>query len=67
MPWYDMDHVTPMTREQCDHLAQRITNIHAQKFTTPKLFVNIHFRYADNDRTFIEGKAVINPSGFMII
>ncbi len=67
MPWYEIDHVTPLTREQCDRLAQRITDIHAHKFTTPKLFVNIHFRYADNDWTYIGGKAVTNPSSFKII
>lgn len=67
MPWYDMHHTTLLTREQCDRLAQRITDIHAQKLTTPKLFVNIHFRDADEGWTYIGGKTVIKPSSFMLI
>ena len=51
----------PLTREQCDKFARRITNYHAQTFTTPKLFVNINFRDAFDDWTYIGGKAVRDP------
>lgn len=58
MPWYEIEHVVPLTREQCDEVAQRITDYHAQKFITPKLFVNVHFRAALDDRTYVAGRAV---------
>ncbi|KAK4997965.1 hypothetical protein LTR28_013811 [Elasticomyces elasticus] len=40
MPLYEVEHVCPLTVSQQDDLAAAITRIHAEKFTTPKLFVN---------------------------
>lgn len=67
MPWYDVHYVTSLSREQCDRLGQRITEIHAQKFTSPRLFVGVHFRDASNDRTYVAGKAKINRSTLFIL
>lgn len=58
MPWYNIDHVIPLTREQCNKLAQRITDLHAQTFTTPKFFVNVRYRDASDDWAYIAGKQV---------
>jgi phenylpyruvate tautomerase PptA (4-oxalocrotonate tautomerase family) len=58
MPWYDVEHVFPLTDQQRDAIARRITDIHTQKFTTPKLFVHVQFRDASEDMTYIAGEAV---------
>lgn len=43
MPLYDVEHTTPLSKSQRDALAQAITKIHSETFTTPKLFVNVRF------------------------
>ena len=58
MPWYEIEHVVPLSREQRDKIAQRITDYHAQKFTTLKVFVNVHFRDVLDDETYVAGKVV---------
>nr|POE72508.1 hypothetical protein CFP56_12381 [Quercus suber] len=43
MPFYEIQHSTPLTVSQRDHLADGITTLHATTFTTPRLFVNVTF------------------------
>ncbi|KAF2723869.1 hypothetical protein K431DRAFT_282561 [Polychaeton citri CBS 116435] len=43
MPLYEVHHICPLSINQQDEFAEAITTIHSNKFTTPKLFVNIVF------------------------
>ncbi|CAK4030420.1 Hypothetical predicted protein [Lecanosticta acicola] len=59
MPLYDVQHICPLTAQQQDDLAEAITVIHSQKFTTPRMFVNVKF--TDNTlpnapTTYVAGK-----------
>ncbi|KAK5049459.1 hypothetical protein LTR84_004388 [Exophiala bonariae] len=45
MPLYDVEHITPLTEAQQASLAQAFTNLHSQRFATPKFFINV--RYTD--------------------
>lgn len=68
MPLYVITHKLPLTEPQRTSLAQQITAIHSTLFTTPELFVNVHFRPAPADGTsYIGGKPrVINSiDGFV--
>ncbi|KAI5207459.1 hypothetical protein E4T39_01878 [Aureobasidium subglaciale] len=40
MPAYEVEHISKLTDDQKDQLAEAITKIHSQQFSTPKLFVN---------------------------
>ena len=60
MPLYIVQHSLPLTPTQKSSLAQSITRIHATKFTTPSLFVNVRFDPLTIDsadpRVFVAGK-----------
>lgn len=56
MPAYEVEHVYPLTEAQQDQLAEAITNIHAEQFGAPKIFVNVRFTNVENHATYIAGK-----------
>jgi len=56
MPWYDVEHVYPLTRSQCDALAQKITDIHCTMFAVPSFLMNIQFHDASTHNTYVAGK-----------
>ncbi|TKA33573.1 hypothetical protein B0A50_00409 [Salinomyces thailandicus] len=56
MPLYEIQHHIPLTVSQKDDLATAITNLHATKFRTPKMFVNVTFTDVSATRTYIGGK-----------
>ncbi|KAI9879771.1 MAG: hypothetical protein M1830_007213 [Pleopsidium flavum] len=56
MPWYDIEHITPLTGQQKDELAMAMTTIHAEKFHTPTLFVNCRFTEVKDQETYVAGK-----------
>ena len=56
MPWYDVEHAIPLTSSQCDALAEKITHLHTHIFLVPALLVNVHFRDASKDNTYVAGK-----------
>ncbi|QDS73485.1 hypothetical protein FKW77_009168 [Venturia effusa] len=60
MPLYTITHTTPLSSTKKDKLATALTNLHATKFTTPKMFVNIRFVNAEHYRieTYVAGKAM---------
>lgn len=43
MPTYEVHHSIQLTQSQLDTLGDKITTLHATKFSTPRMFVNIHF------------------------
>ncbi|KAF2083804.1 hypothetical protein K490DRAFT_69452 [Saccharata proteae CBS 121410] len=43
MPLYTVSYKTPLSEDQRDALAAAITKTHSTLFTTPTLFVNVHF------------------------
>jgi phenylpyruvate tautomerase PptA (4-oxalocrotonate tautomerase family) len=47
MPFYEVHHSHPLTNEQQQEIASAITNLHATTFTTPSLFVHVHFTKSD--------------------
>jgi phenylpyruvate tautomerase PptA (4-oxalocrotonate tautomerase family) len=72
MPFYHIQHTVPLPASRRQDLATAITNLHAQTFNTPSLFVNIKFTlisFADlpdedyfvggNRRSQSQGKNVI--------
>ena len=56
MPWYDVEHAIGLSCTQCDTLAEKITNLHTRTFMVPGLLVNIQFRDASKDNTYVAGK-----------
>ncbi|KAI0123685.1 hypothetical protein BJ170DRAFT_598888 [Xylariales sp. AK1849] len=56
MPMYEVEHITALTDIQKDALALAITDIHSNKFTTPRLFVNVKFTDASKQDTYVAGK-----------
>ena len=56
MPIYEVQHAISLTLSQKDELASAITQIHSQKFTTPKIFVQVYFTDVVNTSTYIGGK-----------
>ena len=56
MPLYEIQHTIPLTISQKDELAQAITHIHSEKFTTPKLFVNVSFTDTSQAWTYVGGR-----------
>ncbi|GAB7361632.1 hypothetical protein MBLNU230_g1683t1 [Neophaeotheca triangularis] len=46
MPLYEIHHTCPLTLSQRTALAERITQIHTTKFTTPSLFVQVKYHQA---------------------
>jgi phenylpyruvate tautomerase PptA (4-oxalocrotonate tautomerase family) len=55
MPMYNIEHTYPLTEEQKDQLADAITNIHTEKFTVPRFFVNTNIRDISTERTYGAG------------
>lgn len=59
MPLYDVEHTTPLNSSQRKALANAITKIHSETFTTPKLFVNVRFvdlRQRKGEVLFVAGE-----------
>ena len=56
MPLYEVHHASPLTLSQKDALASAITNLHATKFSTPKMFVNVAFSDVSQSDTYIGGE-----------
>ncbi|KAI5250433.1 hypothetical protein E4T47_01369 [Aureobasidium subglaciale] len=56
MPAYEVEHISKLTDDQKDQLAEAITKIHSQQFSTPKLFVNVRITDVSNHRTYVAGK-----------
>ena len=67
MPLYDVEHTTSLTSSQRDALAMAITKIHSEKFTTPKLFVNVRFvdlRQRKGEAHYVAGKEKVRNASF---
>lgn len=58
MPVYDIEHIVSLTDGQKDQLADAITKVHSEKFSTPRLFVNVNFKDISSIRTYVGGKHV---------
>jgi hypothetical protein len=43
MPLYDIEHVVPLTDKQMESLANAWSDLHANRFNTPKVFINVRF------------------------
>ncbi|KAG9845051.1 lipase/esterase, partial [Aureobasidium melanogenum] len=56
MPAYEVEHVCKLTDDQKDQLAEAITKIHSQQFSTPRLFVNVRITDVSDQRTYVAGK-----------
>ena len=56
MPVYHVEHAIPLTISQQDELAEAITKLHSERFSTPRLFVNVHFVDVADAVTYIGGK-----------
>jgi phenylpyruvate tautomerase PptA (4-oxalocrotonate tautomerase family) len=56
MPFYEIYHSTPLTLDQRQALATKITDLHCTKFTTPSFFVHVRFIPQDaSDGTYFMG------------
>ena len=64
MPYYIINHICPLTTSQQDALAERITSIHALRFHTPSLFVNVVFEERGARRAYVGGRKVCRSSIF---
>ncbi|KAH6679161.1 hypothetical protein B0J14DRAFT_580185 [Halenospora varia] len=51
MPFYDIQHSTPLSPSQKSSLATQITQLHSTTFNTPSLFVNIKFSLPQSSST----------------
>ncbi|KIW62000.1 hypothetical protein PV05_02054 [Exophiala xenobiotica] len=58
MPLYDVEHITPLDLLQQTGLAQALTNLHANRFKTPKCFVNVRYTDASDQVVFRGGRRV---------
>lgn len=58
MPAYEVEHVCKLSDDQKDQLAEAITKIHSQQFSTPRLFVNVRITDISDQRTYVAGKQV---------
>jgi phenylpyruvate tautomerase PptA (4-oxalocrotonate tautomerase family) len=56
MPEYDVRTIIPLTEQQQDSLAEKITTIHSEKFTAPRLFVNVKFTDISKVPAYVGGK-----------
>ncbi|KAM0716946.1 hypothetical protein Q7P37_006798 [Cladosporium fusiforme] len=57
MPYYEINHSILLTPSQKDDLAAKITQIHSERFSTPRLFVNVKFSDISSTPFYIGGKA----------
>jgi phenylpyruvate tautomerase PptA (4-oxalocrotonate tautomerase family) len=58
MPFYHIQHTTSLSPSQRQDFATFLTNLHAQTFNTPSLFVNIKFTahaHSDSEDFFVGG------------
>jgi len=58
MPAYEVEHICKLTDDQKDRIAEAITKIHSEQFSTPKLFVNVRVTDVSEQRTYVAGKQV---------
>lgn len=58
MPAYEVEHICELTDDQKDQLAEAITKIHSQQFSTPRVFVNVRITDISDQRTYVAGKQV---------
>ncbi|KAI6900707.1 hypothetical protein KC318_g8331 [Hortaea werneckii] len=56
MPLYEVQHYITLTISQKDELAEAITKIHSTKFSTPRMFVNVHFTSTSTLRSYVGGR-----------
>ena len=56
MPAYDVLHSIHLSDSQKDALAEAITRTHADKFITPRIFVNVAFTNIEEARYYSAGK-----------
>lgn len=61
MPYYHVQHATPLSDEQQDKIAASITRIHTELFNAPAIFVNVEFTEHSKAKTYVAGKRV-SPS-----
>lgn len=55
MPLYDVEHVCALTPGQQEELAKAFTNLHAERFNTPRFFVNVRYTDASQQVVFRGG------------
>jgi phenylpyruvate tautomerase PptA (4-oxalocrotonate tautomerase family) len=58
MPFYEVAHATPLTSEQRDALAEAITSIHSNKFTVPRMYINVIYTDTSSTPTYVGGRPV---------
>ena len=58
MPLYQIEHTYALSGSRRERLAQAITDIHAEKFHTRKMAVNVTFNRVSTLSTFVGGKRV---------
>ncbi|KAJ5247017.1 hypothetical protein N7468_002000 [Penicillium chermesinum] len=56
MPLYDVEYVCPLSLSQQEELAQAFTQLHSQRFQTPRVFINVRFTDASSQVVFRGGK-----------
>jgi phenylpyruvate tautomerase PptA (4-oxalocrotonate tautomerase family) len=56
MPAYDIEHICELSDNQKDQLAEAVTKIHSEQFSTPRLFVNVRITDTSSQRTYVAGK-----------
>ncbi|KAJ6145266.1 hypothetical protein N7470_009161 [Penicillium chermesinum] len=52
MPLYDVEYVCPLSLSQQEELAQAFTQLHSQRFQTPRVFINVRFTDASSQVVF---------------
>lgn len=58
MPRYEIEHVCSLTESQKDELAEAVTKIHSDTFSTPKFFVNLRITDVSQHNIYLAGKRV---------
>ena len=64
MPNYEIEHVIALSSNQQDRLAEAITLIHSDSFTTLSLMVNVEFKDVSNRVLYVGGRRVCKPFTF---
>jgi phenylpyruvate tautomerase PptA (4-oxalocrotonate tautomerase family) len=63
MPLYTVSHAAPLSLGQKEALAEAITNLHADRFKTPRWYINVIFTDASSQTVFVGGRQVsLSPS-----
>lgn len=55
MPLYDIEHVATLTETQQEQLALALTDLHVQRFHTPRFFVNVCYTDVSHQVVFRSG------------